>query len=316
MTTRSFLYNIIAVVLYACTVSCNQSSTLSVKLKKPIIKQKERIVNLKKQNEHKIIIVKKTKTDSFPLLSILDRIKKHDYKTLADSIVLSHKSKNGNYDHNDIIRLLKQMLATDHYLVVLQLIIDYKSNYTSNGHCNNIEKDDSVVLKEIREVIKYLKSYKISSDNFKEIYLQDLYIIYSKIVKEILSHKDINPNIRINNEQDTLLHMAVKQGKKDTVEILLSIESINTDLTDKQRNTPLHIAAGKDNIEIIRILLKAGAKQVIYNNKGELAIDMCTPSLEFENLFSSTKKQEVTHQLYQANLLKFLNIQPIFQFKR
>jgi ankyrin repeat protein len=74
--------------------------------------------------------------------------------------------------------------------------------------------------------------------------------------KEILELLLKHPKVDVNDPQDALLLTAVQNRLKDIVELLLSQEGININLTVSDGWTPLHAAAHRNNSEIIELLLQ------------------------------------------------------------
>jgi ankyrin repeat protein len=60
----------------------------------------------------------------------------------------------------------------------------------------------------------------------------------------------------IDNEKTTPLHIAVKNNKKEAVELLLEKETINITLSDTKQLTPLDIAVQQSSAEITLLLLR------------------------------------------------------------
>jgi len=68
------------------------------------------------------------------------------------------------------------------------------------------------------------------------------------------------------------IHIAVKDNNKSMVEALL-IETLNINIRDNLNRTPLMVAGSKGYFGILKILLDAGANEMLENQEGETAID-------------------------------------------
>ncbi|WP_252320928.1 ankyrin repeat domain-containing protein [Spiroplasma endosymbiont of Lariophagus distinguendus] len=80
---------------------------------------------------------------------------------------------------------------------------------------------------------------------------------YFDVIKEFLNHKDIDvnqKNYKLKNE--TILHLAVRNGHVKIVKELLENEKININLQDKEGNTVWYLANKNGHIKIIQELLK------------------------------------------------------------
>lgn len=72
------------------------------------------------------------------------------------------------------------------------------------------------------------------------------------------------------------LHLGVFGSHKSIVEYLLSVGDVEAQLNyeDDEANTPLHIAASTNLIEIAKVLLAHGAKKISKNQYGEIPFDL------------------------------------------
>eukprot|EP01083_Nonionella_stella_P278389 946692_1 len=96
-----------------------------------------------------------------------------------------------------------------------------------------------------------------------------------QIPRLLITAADIDVNIR-NNAGRSVLHLAVLRDANDSVtnksleflELLLSIESLNVNAVDVDRNTALHLAADNNNIHAVELLLSASAGLFYTNSSG------------------------------------------------
>jgi len=94
------------------------------------------------------------------------------------------------------------------------------------------------------------------------------------IVKELLKHKDIDVNRLDIYNQTTPLNLTSFWGYLDIVKELLKREDIDVNLQDKDGETPLFTASDEDHLNIVRMLLDAGADINIKNNEDKTALDI------------------------------------------
>lgn len=100
-------------------------------------------------------------------------------------------------------------------------------------------------------------------------------IPFAKEIAEINAYRpcfSANPNLRIYDGK-TALHLAVKNGQRRVVQLLLESNS-QIDAQDQYGNTPLMIAVEKGYQKVVRMLLEQGANPHIKNKKHESAQDM------------------------------------------
>jgi hypothetical protein len=72
-----------------------------------------------------------------------------------------------------------------------------------------------------------------------------------------------------NNNGDTALHWASRNGHLDTVRLLLEKDGKN-----KTGDTALHLASRNGHLETVRLLWEKGAAVEVKNEKGETAVDV------------------------------------------
>lgn len=88
---------------------------------------------------------------------------------------------------------------------------------------------------------------------------------------------------RANSESqiEPLLHMAIKSGDSDFVNLILK-EGIDPNVKDSKCRTPLHVACDKGLSDIIRLLVDKGAKPNIKDKSGRTAIDIAEDNKLFD----------------------------------
>ena len=77
--------------------------------------------------------------------------------------------------------------------------------------------------------------------------------------------------IHLNEDGDSLLHIACRWGDVDIVRYLITDERCDFNIKNIYWNTPLHIACFLKSIKIIRLLLERKCSTIIPNMKGETA---------------------------------------------
>lgn len=98
-------------------------------------------------------------------------------------------------------------------------------------------------------------------------YLDTLKVILRCVKNYVTSGRDYVSVINQVCFGKTLLHVAVENSFTDAVKLLL-IEGANVNAQDDENNTPLHYAAKNGDMELIKILQNAGADNTILNNEG------------------------------------------------
>jgi uncharacterized protein len=91
-------------------------------------------------------------------------------------------------------------------------------------------------------------------------------------VVAVLLRAGVNPNILVHQEQ-SLLVVAIKKDNPDLVRQLIAYH-VDLNHQDKTGATPLMWAANQRRVEIIEILLNAGADRTIRNQGGLTAADI------------------------------------------
>jgi ankyrin repeat protein len=81
-----------------------------------------------------------------------------------------------------------------------------------------------------------------------------------------------NKNIDICNDLRPLLHQAIKLGDEERVRTLLASKDIEIDRRDGFNETPLYIAVHTANINIVQLLIDAGANLNITNRLEDTAL--------------------------------------------
>lgn len=108
-----------------------------------------------------------------------------------------------------------------------------------------------------------------------------------------------NPNI-ISLDGRTALHNAVSHSKNNIViEKLASLYTMYSQF-DKHGDTPLHIAILKQNIDIVKILLKHGFPVNEPNSSGDIPIMQCCRNFE-KNIFEFLLEKGANYEFQNAN---------------
>ena len=72
----------------------------------------------------------------------------------------------------------------------------------------------------------------------------------------------------------TALHLAARHGNEECVAVLVK-EGSNIEAEDKDRKTPLALAAWMGHCKVIRILMKMGARREMVEMKNLRNVDDC-----------------------------------------
>ena len=81
-----------------------------------------------------------------------------------------------------------------------------------------------------------------------------------KIIKALLQYSEVDPNIKAGSRTENApLHDAANKGYLDIVKALLENSRIEVDILDKQGFTPLHKAAQSGHLAVVKALVEAGA---------------------------------------------------------
>lgn len=92
-----------------------------------------------------------------------------------------------------------------------------------------------------------------------------------KIAEMLLNNKDININVQYPYDQSTPLHVAANKGNIKLVKLLLS-KGANVNAVDKDGETPLREAAKGGNIDTVKYLIEKGADVNAKNKYGHTAL--------------------------------------------
>jgi ankyrin repeat protein len=84
----------------------------------------------------------------------------------------------------------------------------------------------------------------------------------------------VNINVQSNSyERLSALHICAEENKIALAEAILQKKSANVDIRDIYKRTPLHLAVIDGRVEIVELLVAAGADVNAKNNVGETPID-------------------------------------------
>jgi len=84
-------------------------------------------------------------------------------------------------------------------------------------------------------------------------------------------HADINLRDKLGA---TPLHVAVSTDAKGIFSLLISLKTIDVDVTDIDSNSPLHVAVETNNMDMARALLEKGAIRSLVNLNGNTPLMM------------------------------------------
>lgn len=84
-----------------------------------------------------------------------------------------------------------------------------------------------------------------------------LYEDAKKILDSSLKNLELNT---LNNEGYNILHQSIRMHNTEIIKLLLQYSpTININCQDRSKKTPLHLATIENNVEVVRVLIEAGA---------------------------------------------------------
>ncbi|CAK4639918.1 hypothetical protein LEN26_014355 [Aphanomyces euteiches] len=98
-----------------------------------------------------------------------------------------------------------------------------------------------------------------------------------EVKRRIRARQISDINATFGEQRWTLLSFATLHNQVEVVTHLIRYKSINVNRPNKDGSTPLHEAARLDNLEILKLLLTAGADKTIRNEAGQLPFDLASP---------------------------------------
>jgi len=188
-----------------------------------------------------------------------------------DSIVYKLLTYNANVDRfNKDYNTALALASTNGYEKVVELLLCYNANITKE----NVNKKTALTLacenghmKVAELLLKYGRKRNLIHENeLSQILLKSTELGYQSIIENILSDPRVNVNT-YDEERNTPLHYACEKNNLEVVKLLLdhkaNIESKNSDL-----NTALLIACDKGNEDIVKLLLSHKANRNSRNRYG------------------------------------------------
>lgn len=91
--------------------------------------------------------------------------------------------------------------------------------------------------------------------------------------KRSKSQQVLDINFVTPDEKRTALHFSSSTGSVQCTELLLKQGNIHIDAQDFQGNSPLHLAVICEELDIVKILVKAGADVFLHNFRGTRPLD-------------------------------------------
>ena len=76
--------------------------------------------------------------------------------------------------------------------------------------------------------------------------------------------------------KESLLHSAIRTGNAEMIQLIMKQPTSAANSTDQDGNTPLMVAAEKNDAQTITLLLKSGADALLKNKEGKTAKDIAT----------------------------------------
>ena len=106
------------------------------------------------------------------------------------------------------------------------------------------------------------------NETFPEIGFNSLFYAYIKgnpvVFKCILSDDRVDVNIKKEPDGQSVLHLACSDGNFEFIKLLLELKKdvIDVNIKNKLNQTPLHLAAISNNIDIVEYLVKFGKADI------------------------------------------------------
>lgn len=160
-------------------------------------------------------------------------------KTKSGSTALNFAAQKG---HTDIIKLLINHGADPKVDIAMPLY-----SATINGHI---------------DTVKLLTDYCVDntdkSRNQDALLLMAVYAGHKELV-EFLVHNGSNVNLKVQEHQGTLLHIAAENGRNGVLELLITNHGLDVNAKTTNGYTPLHVATVKGYAQTVKLLINHGA---------------------------------------------------------
>lgn len=159
--------------------------------------------------------------------------------------------------HQDDSKLVEQLL--NHPNIDTNIVNRYDETPLALAVTNNLEKSAEVLLKNPNVNVNVKNRYDVPLiQHIFDISTSDI------IIEEFLKRPDLDINIQIpienalNGAMELLLYYFIRKSNIKAIELLSKLPSIDINISyeDIYKETPLHIAVGSQESEIVSILLK------------------------------------------------------------
>ena len=136
----------------------------------------------------------------------------------------------------------------------------------------NIAKNNEI-KKFLKNLQKNILTYTLNSSNFSVSY---------KLINEAPEEfRSILINISLDDDGNTILHLAMSSGSIDEIKSLIE-KTTNINIKNCFNDTALHIAASQSMTEVVRFLLEKGADPNIADNAGHTPLYTALTEKELE----------------------------------
>ena len=100
----------------------------------------------------------------------------------------------------------------------------------------------------------------------------------------------------VNSDGMNALHIAVQENLLNIVQKLVEDSRVDIDFQDRKLNTALHYASAENDVESCKILLRKNASPDIVNNEGETPLHIAAREncIEIVNTLLEFKKEKKT----------------------
>lgn len=196
--------------------------------------------------------------------------------------------------------------------------LETAQNQNNNNLQNETYKVEEVISKKHIEITKILLENGANPNqrDFGEDEEYPLIMAASSNLTEIVSHLiQFNADLEVFDTASgfTILHIAVANGCKDTVNLILQYAPQLIDFTDENGDTPLHVAAQKDKREIAAILLAEGANYKALNNANKTPIEVALEAGNKDIAVSISLVHQSTKRLMIKNARKVSELETHMQ---
>ncbi|WP_265036256.1 ankyrin repeat domain-containing protein [Wolbachia endosymbiont (group A) of Anomoia purmunda] len=245
--------------------------------------QQVRRLDLVEQKEEGKVLEEETLAKALGLLE--EHMKDHNSVERYTSHIISAWNYASKYD-----KLIESFIVNDiddnaAYTKYFRLIAEGSSYEAVEDIINKVKQNYSNKLKEVIN----------AKDEDRGVPLHNAALSGDERIVKLLREKGADVNIR-DKGKFTPLHLEALNGHIGVVSELLKKGEIGVNAQTTKGNTPLHLAAEKANLEVVKALIARNAKVDVKNEEGKVVSDLAHEKnhLEVENyIIQNQNKREV-----------------------